>query len=110
MGIKVVLPIVFSIILLGALGSFQDAEAGFNGNGENGNGEPTTIWCEVFGEWDSGQGFWKFRGDNEFSAFSEGDAECLITLDSEEIVADVEIHGEFLVGDFIESENEGQCK
>ncbi len=83
----------------------QNAYAGIdeseNGNG-NGNGEENAIWCEGFGEWESGQGFWKFRGDNEFWI----ETECLIILDFEETEVDVEIHGEFLVGDKIED----QCR
>jgi len=113
---SLLIPIVAIFVLtIGIISEPQNAYAGLNGNGQNGNEEvfePTDIWCEVFGEWESGTGFWKFRGDSEFSAFSEGDAECLLIRDLEEIEieVDVEIQGEFRVGDFIESQNEGQCK
>ncbi len=55
MGIKVVLPIVFSIILLGALGSFQDAEAGFQeyfwtGEGDGMSWSDPNNWEDNFGE------------------------------------------------------------
>ncbi len=78
---------------IGIIGMPQNAYAGFE--------EENAIWCEVYGEWESGEGFWKKGGDSSF--FAEG--ECIIILDFEEIEVDVEIEGSFLV-----EETEGDCK
>ncbi len=92
--LSLVIPMVAILMLaVGVVNDPQKAYAGFE--------EENAIWCEVDGEWESGEGFWKKGGDSSF--FAEG--ECIIILEFEEIEVDVEVEGSFLV-----EETEGDCK
>jgi len=92
--LSLVIPMVAILMLaVGVINEPQNAYAGFE--------EENAIWCDIEGEWERGEGFWKHGGDSSF--FAEG--ECIIILEFEEIEVDVEVEGSFLV-----EETEGDCK
>jgi len=86
--LSLVIPMVAILMLaIGVINEEQNAYA---------SGQDPFIWCDIEGEWERGEGFW-----------TEGTCEGDLIGDREgSFEVEVEVHGEFEVGD----QTEGRCK